>query len=175
MSNLRLLNETTISSSVTRVEVTDVFTSDFDIYQIVFKNFTADGQDNISFSYINASGSEERTSPDYSFANLNCQSNSSFTETKDGSHDSLQNVAVIGNGTGEVANGYFYIFNPFINTSKTFAIFQNSSIRASVSQSKKGIGLFTKNFSLTGFTFFVEGTDNFTGGSILTYGLRVDE
>ena len=43
MSNLRLLNETTISSSVTRVEVTDVFTSDFDIYQIVFKNFTADG------------------------------------------------------------------------------------------------------------------------------------
>ena len=34
MSALRLINETTVSSSVSSVNVTDVFSSDFDIYKI---------------------------------------------------------------------------------------------------------------------------------------------
>ena len=174
MSNLRLLNETTISSNVARIEVTDVFTSDFDIYQIVFKNFTTDGAGNMSFSYINSSGSEERTSPDYSFANLNCQTDASFTETKDGSHDSIQSFGSIGNNTGENTNGYFYIFNPFINTSRTIAIFQNAGIRGNVNANKRGIGMFKNNNSLTGFTFFLEESVDYISGSILTYGLRVD-
>ena len=33
MSNLRLLNETTVSSGVASVSVTDVFSSNFDIYK----------------------------------------------------------------------------------------------------------------------------------------------
>ena len=34
MSNLRLLNETTVTSAVSNVSITDVFTSDFDIYKM---------------------------------------------------------------------------------------------------------------------------------------------
>ena len=34
MSNLRLINETSITSSVSSVNVEDVFTDDFDIYKI---------------------------------------------------------------------------------------------------------------------------------------------
>ena len=36
MSNLRLLNETSVTSGVASVSVTDVFTDDFDVYKIVF-------------------------------------------------------------------------------------------------------------------------------------------
>ena len=34
MSNLRLLNETTISSSISSITITDLFTDDFDIYKV---------------------------------------------------------------------------------------------------------------------------------------------
>ena len=36
MSNLRLINETEVSSGVTTVNITDIFSADFDIYQIEF-------------------------------------------------------------------------------------------------------------------------------------------
>ena len=35
MSNLRLINETTTTAGVQTVSITDVFSSDFDIYKIV--------------------------------------------------------------------------------------------------------------------------------------------
>ena len=38
MSNLRLINETTVSSSVANVSVTDVFSENFDIYKININN-----------------------------------------------------------------------------------------------------------------------------------------
>ena len=43
MSALRLINETTVSSAVRSVEITDVFSADFDIYKIVgVTNFTVE-------------------------------------------------------------------------------------------------------------------------------------
>ena len=37
MSNLRLINETEITSSVSSVDITDVFSADFDIYCYTLK------------------------------------------------------------------------------------------------------------------------------------------
>ena len=39
MSNLRLINETTVSASTSSVSVTDVFSADFDIYKITTNSF----------------------------------------------------------------------------------------------------------------------------------------
>ena len=36
MSNLRLINETTVSSTVAKVRIENVFSADFDIYKIVY-------------------------------------------------------------------------------------------------------------------------------------------
>tara|TARA_R100001079_G_scaffold103029_1_gene68700 strand:- start:101 stop:628 length:528 start_codon:yes stop_codon:yes gene_type:complete len=174
MSNLRLINETTVSSSVASINVTDVFSADYDIYKIVFDNFFADGQDLINLSFINSSGSEVRGSSDYAYADLNCQTNASFTESKDSSNDDIQGFAVIGSSAGESANGVLYVFNPFNSSSYTFITQQNSSIRASVNQNKKGIGVLLQTSSIKGFSFFIHGTDSFTSGVIRTYGLRVD-
>ena len=43
MSNLRLINETTISSAVSSVDITDVFSADFDIYKITASKMTTAG------------------------------------------------------------------------------------------------------------------------------------
>ena len=174
MSNLRLINETTVSSSVTSVNVTDVFSADFDVYKIVYNNFFADGQDNMNLSFINSFGSEVRGSSDYGYADLNCQTNSSsFTQSKDASNDDIQSFAVIGNSSGESANGVIYVFNPF-TSNYTYVLQQSSSSRATVNQNKKGIGLLKQSSSITGFSFFIHGSDSFTSGVIKTYGLRVD-
>ena len=59
MSNLRFLNETTVGSSVSTVDVTDVFTSDFDIYKIVVPQMVTNGtaSTDVAMRFINSSGS----------------------------------------------------------------------------------------------------------------------
>ena len=173
MSNLRLINETTVSSTVAKVRIENVFSADFDIYKIVYDNFFADGQDLINLSFLTPQGSEERLYYGYSWAFLNCQTNSSFTEGQDDQDDDIQGISVIGSSTGESASGVLYIFNPFA-TNYTYFTSQSSAMRASVNQNKKGIGSLNLANSMGGFAFGINGTDSFTSGVIRTYGLRVD-
>ena len=54
MSNLRLINETTAECSTTSLEITDVFSSDFDIYKIVSTLDIVNDSDDIFIRYINS-------------------------------------------------------------------------------------------------------------------------
>ena len=57
MSNLRLINETTVTSSVSTVSVTDIFSTNFDIYKIVGDFTSSGGDSDSSLQFINSSGS----------------------------------------------------------------------------------------------------------------------
>ena len=173
MSALRLINETTVSSSVSKIKIENVFSTDYKIYKIVYDNFFADGQDLINLSFLTPTGSEERLYYAYSWAFLNCQTNASFSETRDNQDDDIQGISVIGSSAGESAGGVLYIYNPFEQL-YTFVISQSSASRASVNQNKKGIGSLNLSNSMGGFAFSINGTDSFTSGVIRTYGLRVD-
>jgi hypothetical protein len=174
MSNLRLINETSVSSSVAKVRIENVFTSDYDIYKIVYDKFFADGQDLINLSFLTPQGIEERLYYAYSWAFLNCQTNASFSQGRDNQDDDIQGISVIGSSTGESAGGVLYIFNPFSSSSYTFVTSQNSAMRGSVNQNKKGIGSLNLANSMGGFAFSINGTDSFTSGVIKTFGIRVD-
>jgi hypothetical protein len=55
---MRLIDETTVSSTVASVNVENVFSSDFDIYMITYGNATSDiNPIDINLRYINSSGS----------------------------------------------------------------------------------------------------------------------
>ena len=56
MSNLRLLNETTVSSA-TIFDITDAFTNDFDIYQVTLNNMNTGANAGIYLQFLNTSGS----------------------------------------------------------------------------------------------------------------------
>ena len=87
MSNLRLLNETT-ATSVSTMSVTDVFTTDFDIYKISLHSSSAtEKEDHIQF--INSSGSVISSS-NYDYAQLFLRSYSSFSEVRDTSDTKLR-------------------------------------------------------------------------------------
>ena len=83
MSNLRFLNETTVGSSVSTVDVKDVFNSNFDVYKIVVPQMTTAGtaSTDVAIRFINSSGTVI-TSSQYDYANLAVRHYTSFGEEK---------------------------------------------------------------------------------------------
>ena len=65
MSSLRLLNETTVGSSVSNVKITDVFSADFDIYKITFNGTDTSADTDIDLQLVTAGGTTIRNSSDY--------------------------------------------------------------------------------------------------------------
>ena len=59
MSNLRLINETEITSGVSTVNIEDVFSADFDIYKIVANDLSTVGtlQTDPDLRFINSTSS----------------------------------------------------------------------------------------------------------------------
>ena len=166
MSNLRLINETTVSSSVSTVSVTDIFSADFDIYKIV-GNFTCSGGSDASLQFINSSGSVISASS-YDWAMLIMKGETSFVEYK---NTGQTNMTALFHGTEQGSSNTIYAFNPFNSSAYSFVLGQTSGKSGSNLRTYKNIGVLKQTASMTGFklTFDV----NATSGSVRTYGLGV--
>jgi len=176
MSNLRLINETTTTAGVQTVNITDVFSSDFDIYKIVGavnlgNNSTATG---FNLRFINASGSVVST--DYDYAQQAMKSEASFGENKSASETRLWNVFGVLDDSGQSAGNVAYVFNPFSSSSYTFCLWQSAGTPSGNLRAYKGIGVLHQTSVITGFQAELnESVGEFaSGGKIKTYGLRVD-
>jgi len=164
MSNLRLINETTYSS-VSTVNVTDVFSSDFDIYKITCNG---DGQYGL-LKFINSTGSV-MSDATYNTARLNLKINNNASETKIVGTDVGIYAFTESSGTGTGGN-VLYIFNP--NSSNyTFVIAQTVDINNTVAfRIAKTLGVHKNASSMSGFQLNALAS---VSGTIRTYGLRVD-
>jgi len=173
MSNLRLISESS-GSSLSSYSVQDVFTSDFDIYQIEITEF----QQTVTFTgglrFINSSGSVISSS-DYDWARHSLRSYGSFIEDKNTSDTDIQYIVGASTPSPLSSTGAsIWIFNPTNNNSYTFMMFQNVNwlVGSSGIAGSKAIGVLKSTASITGFNIYSTGTM----GSIATkhYGLRVD-
>ena len=174
MSALRLINETEITSSVSSVDITDVFSADFDIYKITTNNISEVGvtAGNINLRFINSSGSVISSS-DYDYAVLRCASSVAFSEFKS---TTATNFTYFGGKTdvsAETNGSVGYIFNPTNTSSYTFGLYQNTTFANSTNENHKGIGVLTLTANITGFQIYFDG-QTVNSGFIRTYGLRVD-
>ena len=175
MSNLRLLNETTVTSSVASVSVTDVFSSDFDIYKIVVDDINMNGTAGIRgrIRFVNTSGSVV-TSSDYDYAVLQLHSFQSFGENRATNGSTIDYFTIDIENTEEGNGGVIYIFNPHSSSSYTFLMFQTSFFNeGSGGQSQKAIGVLKQTSSIGGINFTAHSGD-IDSLSLKTYGLRVD-
>jgi hypothetical protein len=172
MSNLRLLNETTVSSSVASVNVTDVFTNDFDIYKIVLSDTVSDtNTSDLDMRFINSSGSVISSS-DYQYAWLRVRSDSSFNENRSTGDSDIQ--VGFGQVNAALSNGVVgYVFNPFSASSYTFYLMQSGNMSGTNFRAIKQIAVLKQLSSIAGVQLVVNG-GNLTGAKIRTYGLRVD-
>jgi len=164
MSNLRLINETTYSS-VSTVNVTDVFSSDFDIYKITCNG---DGQYGL-LKFINSAGSV-MSDATYNTARLNLKLNTTESETKIVGTDVGIYAFTESSGSGTGGN-VLYIFNP--NSSNyTFVIAQTVDINNTAAfRIAKTLGVHKNASSMSGFQLNALAS---VSGTIRTYGLRVD-
>jgi hypothetical protein len=176
MSNLRLLNETTVSSAVASLDVTDVFTSNFDIYKIVYEDFTvATGTDFFRMRLINSSGSVISTTS-YDTAGLNMRANTTFVERREtSSNKGVFPILSIDDGAAEGVSGVVYLFNPFSSSSYSIVIHQNTTWINGNFYNNKTIGVLKDTTSISGFRLGQgDYSQNLDSGTVKTYGLRVD-
>jgi len=174
MSALRLINETS-ATSVASVSVTDVFTSDFDIYQISVSDVGQDSGNGWCYMrLINSSGSTIATN--YAWANLALLSYSAFVENKSASAGQLDNIIHL-DSTIDIGGGAdMWVFNPYNSSSYTFMLNQSSGTGYSAGAlniNAKMIGVHKSTETISGFRIYPD-ENNFTDITVRTYGLRVD-
>ena len=175
MSALRLINETS-ASSVSSVSLTDVFSSDFDIYQISIVDVgVASGSGWVNMKLINSSGST--ISSNYDWADLALLSYANFTEHRATNSSVLDQIIHL-DSTIDVGSGAeMWVFNPNNSSSYTFMLNQSSGVGYSAGAlniNAKMIGVHKSTETISGFAIFPDDTTTFTDIAIRTYGLRVD-
>ena len=175
MSNLRLINETTVSSNVaSSVSITDVFSSDFDIYKIVSTAHIHNADKDIYMRYINSAGSIVSAS-NYSSANMMMKADATKDEDKFTNGTYSYAGAIIGNY--ENGGGSHWIYNPYNSDRFSFVTFEgiggydssNNKMR-----SMKGIGVLEQQASMTGVNFYSSNASNTFSAYVTVYGLRKD-
>ena len=166
-SSYRLVNETTVSSTVSSVKVENVFSSDFDIYAITYGNADTNSID-VRLRYLSTGGSIVSDS-NYDQAWLRMRQ-SGFNQNRIVDQSYIFFGQIAGSLGGSAVA---YVFSPFKSSCYTWHQFEGSAFSGSEDRSFKGVAVLKESTSLTGFQLFA-GSDNFTSATIRTFGLRVD-
>ena len=176
MSNLRYISTTEITSAVNTLNITDVFTDDFDIYVIegIDIAMTNGGGDYLFGRVINSSGSELTSNYDYATGYIP-SSSSTLTAETGSSKTEWESLNFIGAGTEDIGNITMYIFNPTNTSSFTFYSLQASSFRtpSTINYMWRSVGAHESTASITGIQFSAK-TGNMDSGKFKIYGLRID-
>ena len=170
MSNLRLLNETTVTSGVSAFSVTDIFSADYDIYKVVIDDVvSANG-----YWYlrpINSGGSVIATST-MDNATLLLRADTTYVEYKGTNAASWWATSNICYSSGN--NGVLYIFNPYSSSTYSYMIGSDGGYAWSYNRHNRNIGVYKNTESITGIQISQQSSGTFTAGKIKIYGLRVD-
>ena len=176
MSSLRLLNETVADTSVTSIEITDVFTSDFSVYKIVSNLHFINDSDDIYIRYLDATSGNKINDSQYDITGKMLRSGDSELERPINETNQTYGGYFSLTAGDEGAGAVMYVFTPFENDRYTFDIRQCSGYQptAGYSYGYKGIGVYHDYASISGICLYNgNGTDNFKGGKVRIYGVRV--
>ena len=173
MSNLRLINQTTVTSAVSTVSVTDVFSADFDIYKITVRKFELGGSplSGHNLQFVNSSGSIVTTS-NYDSATLGMKSASTYSQDRTLNGTTGRLGMSIGTTPNEAVSTIF-VFSPFSSSSYTFYINESMSY-GNQWVAGKSIGALKQTSSITGIAFTTNSTKTLNNGTINIYGLAVN-
>jgi hypothetical protein len=169
VGNLELIDKTEITTSVSSVDITDVFSSKYDVYKIVTNGIEdTTNTPSLHIRFINSSGSVISAS-NYDYAYWNMRSEAGFAQSTGTNQSYIRGVFGFSSATHSQGS-VTYIFNPYLATSYTFGLSQFSSYNTTL-RSIKNIGVLKQTASMTGFQLFDIDSTNFSEGVIKTYGL----
>jgi len=170
-TNLEFIKSVEVTSSVSSIDVDNVFTDDYDVYFVTVVGFSTTGttQTRLNLRYIDSSGTVESGST-YEYATLRLNSGSAFTEAKS-TNNTFQQYSQI-DQEPEGAGLSFYVFNPYDSSSYTFQTYQQSSAVSGGSIGIKGIGVEHTEQSHRGFQILEISTRPFDKGKISVFGVK---
>ena len=178
MSNLRLIKQTATASGIASVSLTDVFSSNYDVYCVTVAQTTYDVTNTdviaLKLRFINSSGSIISAS-NYSSANMHMKAETGHDEDKFQNGTYSYSGAIIGNY--ENGGGVHWIYNPYQSDTYSFVSFEGGGGYDSSSnkmRSQKGIGVLKQQASMTGVNFYSSNASNTFSAYVTVYGLRVD-
>jgi hypothetical protein len=171
VGNLEFIKSVEVTSSVSSIDVDNVFTDDYDVYFVTITGFstTSTIQTSLNLRYINNSGVVS-SSATYDRANLFLNTQSAFSEDR-ATNETSHKFAPF-DLTPENGNVAFYIYNPFDSSSYTFLNFQMASSRAAHFLGVKGIGVQKNAEAHRGFQILEELARPFDEGQINVYGVQ---
>jgi hypothetical protein len=170
MSNLRLINETEITSSVSYIDVNNIFSADFDTYCIEYSTVGSAGNA-LRGNLLNTSGVLLNGS-DYDNAMINQIDSGAFTESRNQGDTRWERIS-IHSPYGQ--NATTWIFNPY-TANYTFVITQGVTYYNAAgigTYAQKQAGVYKQTTSIGGIRF-TPASGTLDSGIIRTYGLRVD-
>jgi len=168
-SNLRLINQTTVSSSTSSVNMENVFSSDFDNYQIIIDNATSSVNSiDVHIRFIDTSGNVIDDS-NYDQAWLRMRQ-SGFNQNRIVD----QNHIFTGQMAGTLGAGITgYVFTPFKGDCYTWHQFQASGFSGSEDRAFKGVAVLKEYTAISGYQIKAA-SDNILTATIRTFGMRAD-
>jgi len=171
MSNLRFINEITLGSAAASLSVTNVFSADYDIYQITFTDTELAALDWVELRFINSGGSVVSAS-EYDGAVLELDTSGTYGEGKEVNDTNFSRL--IRSHTSEAKGGVatMHLFNPFSSSSYTYGLVQSNGVITN-GFGTKGMFCLTQASSITGFQIYLNGGSNLNKSTIKTYGLAV--
>ena len=171
MSALRLVNETEITSSVSFIDVKDIFSADFDIYCIEYFTFASAGNA-LRGNLLNTSGSLLNDIY-YDNALQNQIDSGSSTESKTVGDTRWERVSI---HAPDGQNSTMWVFNPYSSDTYTFVLSKGITYYNAAgigAYAQKQIGVYKETTSIGGIRL-TPAAGTLDSGIIRTYGLRVD-
>lgn len=176
MSSLRLIKEATPSSGDHYLDLTDVFTSDFDIYKVTSSNLFGDSAtaSALNLRFIDSGGNVLATNYDY--CQIGMKGENTFTENRDTAPTRLWNVFGGIDDNAEAQGSRCYIYHPVSSTNHTYCMWHSANHPSGNLRSYKGVGVLHQNISVTGFRVEINesAADFDAGGYVRVYGLRIE-
>ena len=169
--NLEFINSTSVSAGATSVNITDVFSADYDVYMI--KHFTGSNSTtafSVNGRFIDSGGSVISTT-NYDYAYLDLNTSGGFFEGKNTSQNNLAALFGTTDLAPDVSSGITYVYNPFISSYTFVTNQQMNTYSLPFLFGRKYIGVLKETTSCTGFNAYVTGGAFGSNTKFNVYGL----
>ena len=176
-TNLEFINQTTVSSGVTTIDVDNVFSDSYDVYycQIVGLYHNVNVSNGVEGIRLIDSGGSVISASEYDYANYIGAAATGWGDTTRATNANYLNMNIFTDQLSDSggANLGFYVFNPYDSSSYTFTKSQMAGKNSSDFYAGKYIGVHKVAETIRGFQLYESnGARTFGGGQINVYGVK---
>jgi len=170
-TNLEFITSETITSSISTLDIDNVFSDKYDTYAITTSGIctTSTTANYVHLRLLDSTGTVISAN-EYDRAMLSLKAETSFSDDKITNTNILDYFFGVTDSEPESMGSVGYVYNPFDSSSYTFFGFQSSARISGVHRGFKGIGVHKSAESCRGFqVVFVSAVDK---GKISVYGVK---